>query len=112
MAKGLNLIYKGKESTLDLSSLDRADVYGKRRRVALDPTGQPCVRVSMLGDGSLTLKSGMTGQGYFLSDGTVFKQAELEAFTVDGKKLDKTPLLLINHSNPSHSNSKILSEIQ
>ena len=96
MAKGLTLIYQGKESELGLQSFDRADVYGKRRRLALGPDGEPCVRVSMLADGSLALKSGMTGQGYFLSDGTVLKQAELEAFTVDGKKLEKVPSTLSN----------------
>ena len=91
MAKGLSLLFEGKESTLSLSSIDRSDIYGKRRRIALGTDGQPCVRVSMLADGSLTLKSGMTGQGYFLEDGTYLKQAELEAFTSDGKKLEKTP---------------------
>lgn len=96
MAKGLNLIFDGKESVFDLSSIDRADIYGKRRRIALDADGQPCVRVSMLPNGSLTLKSGMTGQGYFLSDGTYLKQAELEGFTVSGEKLDKTPSTLGN----------------
>lgn len=90
MAKGLTLIFRGKTSELSLSSFDRSDVYGKRRRLPLDPDGNPCVRVSMLVDGSLTLKSGMTGQGYFLSDGTVLKQADLEAFTPDGKVIQKT----------------------
>lgn len=96
MAKGLTLIYQGKESELGLQSFDRADVYGKRRRLALGPDGDPCVRISMLADGSLALRTGMTGQGYFLNDGTVLKQAELEAFTIDGKKLEKVPSTLGN----------------
>ncbi len=36
MAKGLSLVLNGKESVFGLSSMDRAAVYGKRRRIALD----------------------------------------------------------------------------
>lgn len=35
MAKGLSLVLNGKESVFGLSSMDRAAVYGKRRRIAL-----------------------------------------------------------------------------
>jgi len=91
MAKGLSVLFEGKASALNLSSIDRSDIYGKRRRLAIDADGQTCVRVSMLADGSLILKSGMTSQGYFLDDGTYLKQAELEAFTPDGIAIVKTP---------------------
>ena len=96
MAKGLSLVLNGKESVFGLSSMDRAAVYGKRRRIALDTKGEPCIRVSLLADGSMALKSGMTGQGYFLPDGTSLKQAELEAFSLDGKPLTKVPSSLGN----------------
>ena len=96
MAKGLSLVLNGKESVFGLSSMDRASVYGKRRRIALDSKGEPCVRVSLLGDGSMALRSGMTGQGYFLPDGTSLKQAELEAFSLDGKPLAKVSSSLGN----------------
>lgn len=89
MAKNLAISLNGVESTFGISSIDRSDLYGKRRRVALDPTGQPCVRVSMTLDGSMVLKSGMTGQGYFLPSGEYLKQAQLEAYDADGHKLEK-----------------------
>lgn len=42
----------------------------------------------------MILRSGMTGQGYFLPDGTFMKQAELEGYDTDGKPLDKAPSTL------------------
>ena len=91
MAKNLAISLNGVESTFGISSIDRSDLYGKRRRVALDQAGEPCVRVSMTLDGSMVLKSGMTGQGYFLPSGEYLKQAQLEAYDADGRKLEKNP---------------------
>jgi hypothetical protein len=42
-------------------------------------------------DGSLLLRSGMTGQGYFLPDGRFLKQSQLEAFDAEGSPLQKVP---------------------
>lgn len=39
----------------------------------------------------MLLRSGMTGQGYFLPDGTYLKQAELEGFAPDGTPVVKVP---------------------
>lgn len=91
MAKNLAVSLNGVESSFGIASIDRSDLYGKRRRVALDPFGEPCVRVSMTLDGSMILRSGMTGQGYFLPDGSYLKQAQLEAYDAEGRKLEKNP---------------------
>jgi hypothetical protein len=84
----------GAESTFGFKAVDRAAIYGKRRRVALDRDGQPCTRASLLEDGSLLLRSGMTGQGYFLPDGTFLKQSELEGFDRSGNAVEKVPSTL------------------
>jgi hypothetical protein len=84
----------GTESSFGFRAIDRAGLYGKRRRVLLDDKGEPCSRASLLDDGSLLLKSGMTAQGYFLSDGRSYKQSELEGFDPSGKPLPKAPSTL------------------
>lgn len=94
MGRVISVGLQGVESTFEFKSVDRAALYGKRRRIALDSNGQQCARGSILDDGSMLLKSGMTGQGYFLSDGTFFKQSELEGFDADGNPLEKVPSTL------------------
>ena len=42
----------------------------------------------------MLLRSGMTGQGYFLSDGTFLKQSDLEGFDAEGRPLEKVPSTL------------------
>ena len=66
MAKNIIVSLDGEESSFGFKAVDRASLYGKRRRIALDKDGNPCTRGSLLEDGSLLLKSGMSGQGYFL----------------------------------------------
>lgn len=94
MARVISVDLGGVESSFEFKAVDRAAIYGKRRRVALDRDGQPCSRASLMEDGSLLLRSGMTGQGYFLADGTFLKQSDLEAFGSDGETLAKVPSTL------------------
>ena len=94
MAKEIVVNFGGKESTFSYRPVDRASLYGKRKRVLLDQNGEPCARASLLEDGSLLIKSGMTAQGYYLSDGRSYKLAELEGFDLDGKSMDKVPSTL------------------
>lgn len=94
MAKPLCVERDGATAAFSLKPVDRAKIYGKRRRVAMDEQGNPCSRASLLVDGSLLLKSGMTGQGYFLPDGQFVKQSELEGLDDDGTPLQKVPSTL------------------
>ena len=89
MAKSIVVSFNGSESSFGFKAVDRNALYGKRRRVPLAAVGGPCTRASLLEDGSLLHKSGMTGQAYFLPDGTALKQSELEAFDPDGAPLQK-----------------------
>jgi hypothetical protein len=94
MAKNIIVSLNGEESSFGFKAVDRASLYGKRRRIALDKDGNPCTRGSLLEDGSLLLKSGMSGQGYFLDDGTFLKQSDLEGFDINWNPLTKTPSTL------------------
>jgi hypothetical protein len=84
MAKTINLMFEGDESIFTFKPIDRASLYGKRRRVAFDAEGNECSRASLLRDGSLLIRSGMTAQGYFTSAGNWVPQAEIEAINPDG----------------------------
>lgn len=90
MAKTINLIYGGETAVFAYKPIDRTVLYGKRRRVAFDLDGNECAKASLLSDGSLLIRSGMTAQGYFTPDNTWVPQGELEAMRPDGS----TPELL------------------
>ena len=94
MARVISVALEGVESAFTFKAVERAALYGKRRRVALDRDGQPCSRASLLEDGSLLLRSGMTGQGYFLPDGRFVKQSDLEGIDASGVVLEKVPSTL------------------
>lgn len=94
MGKEIVVTFGGKESTFSYKPIDRASLYGKRKRVLLDQNGEACSRASLLEDGSLLIKSGMTAQGYYLPNGRSYKLAELEGFDQDGKVLEKVPSTL------------------
>lgn len=84
MAKTINISYKGESAVFGYKPIDRGVLYGKRRRVPFDSEGNECAKASLLEDGSLLIKSGMTAQGYFTPDNVWVPQGELEAVNPDG----------------------------
>ena len=91
MAKTINLTYGAETAIFAYKPIDRAVLYGKRRRVAIDLNGKECAKASLLSDGSLLIRSGMTAQGYFTEDETWVPQSELEAINLDGTKPELFP---------------------
>jgi hypothetical protein len=63
MAKNIIVSLDGEESSFGFKAVDRASLYGKRRRIALDKDGNPCTRGSLLEDGSLLLSKGVVEFG-------------------------------------------------
>ncbi len=84
VAKTINIKYQGESAVFAYRPIDRGALYGKRRRVAFDEKGNECTKASLLLDGSLLIKSGMTAQGYFTPDRVWVPQGELEAINADG----------------------------
>ena len=91
MAKTINISYKGETAVFGYKPIDRGVLYGKRRRVPFDGEGNECVKASLLEDGSLLIKSGMTAQGYFTSDKVWVAQGDLEAINPDGSTPELFP---------------------
>ena len=88
MAKPIVISYNGKISSFDHGKLDRAKLYGKKKRVALDPSGEVCIKASLVEDGSMLVRSGMTAQGYFKNDGSWVPNKELVGLDKCGKPLE------------------------
>jgi len=84
MAKTINISHNGETAVFGYKPIDRGVLYGKRSRVAFDADGNECAKASLLEDGSLLLRSGMTAQGYFDTKGVWVPQAELETINADG----------------------------
>jgi hypothetical protein len=84
LAKTINISYKGESAVFGYKPIDRGVLYGKRRRVPFDADGNECAKASLLEDGSLLIKSGMTAQGYFTPDKVWVAQGDLEAINPDG----------------------------
>jgi len=84
VAKTINLTYGVDSAVFTYKPIDRSIIYGKRKRIALDAEGKECAKASLLADGSLLIRSGMTAQGYFTPDNKWVSQSDLEALNLDG----------------------------
>ena len=56
MAKKLLVNYKGEEAEFDFKKIDRAKLYGKRKRVYLDASDNECQRAELTSDGSTEVR--------------------------------------------------------
>lgn len=94
MAKQIVVERDGNVSTFDFQKIDRSKLYGKRRRINLDPEGEPCTRAQLTKDGSLMLRSGMMAQGYFGEEGEWIPQRELIGIDGAGRPVEISPSTL------------------
>ena len=94
MAKAILIHYNGDEAQFSHKKIDRSKLYGSRKRIPLDPTGENCQRCELSDDGSTLIKSGMTSQGYFDSDMNWIPNKELVGMDESGKALSKVPATL------------------
>ncbi len=94
MAKGLVLTLDGKTSSFQIEKVERAKLYGFRRRLVVDDTGRTCSRASLTDDGQVLLRAGMTAQGWFDTDGRQVEQKAIGAEDADGRLLELVPSTL------------------
>ena len=94
MAKGIVVTYAGAEASFGLEKLERAKLYGYRRRIAVDADGQACTRAALTEDGQVLLRSGMTAQGYFDPEGRQVETSALTAVDEAGNALSLVPSTL------------------
>ena len=94
MAKAILINYQGEEAQFSHKKVDRSKLYGSRKRIPLDPSGENCLRCELSDDGSTLIMSGMTSQGYFDSDINWIPSKELIGMDSSGKVLNKVPATL------------------
>jgi hypothetical protein len=94
MAKPVVLSIAGKEYSFDSARVDRAKLYGIRKRLPIDSKGNPCLRASLTLDGSNLLLSGMTAQGYFNAKGVPVNRSEMVGLDAYGNKVEQIPSTL------------------
>lgn len=94
MAKPLIVENDGKQSSFNISKLDRSKLYPTRKRLPLDSIDGCCVKAALTTDGSQVLKSGMTSQGYFTTQGRWVPKDELVGVAPDGQVVELKPSTL------------------
>ena len=94
MAKLILINYQGEEAQFSHKKVDRSKLYGSRKRIPLDPSGENCLRCELSDDGSTLIMPGMTSQGYFDSDINWIPNKELIGMDLNGKALGKFPATL------------------
>jgi hypothetical protein len=94
MPKGLVVSRDGKVSSFQLEKVERAKLYGVRRRLAVDEKGRTCSRASLTDDGRVLLRSGMMAQGWFDTDGRQVEQKAIGAEDEDGRAVELVPSTL------------------
>ncbi len=94
MAKGIVVIFQGQTSAFGLEKLERAKLYGLRRRIAVDSEGRACSKANLTDDGKVLLRAGMTAQGYFDQEGRQVENSSLGAVDASGAPLPLLPSTL------------------
>lgn len=94
MAKPIVVQYQGAQSSFEHHKIDRSKLYGRKVRMPLDPDGQPCERALLTDDGSLILRPGMLGQGYFDASGQWIPVGELQGLDNAGEPMRFVPSTL------------------
>jgi len=94
MAKPIVVSIAGQEYSFDSVRVDRAKLYGVRKRLPIDSKGNPCMRASLTLDGATLLLSGMTAQGYFNANGIPISRSEMVGLDAYGNKVEQIPSTL------------------
>jgi len=91
MARELLFAWRGESVAFEHQRIERRQLYGSKRRVAVDAAGNPCTRASMTLDGTLVMRPGMTAQGWFTDEGEHVESSEVVAVGSDGGPLALHP---------------------
>lgn len=93
MAREIVVKWNECETTFSFAKVDRAKLYGKKRRIPVDKNGNPCESANLEVETGLLLRSGMVAQGYFV-EGKWIPNKELVGIDGAGNELDLQPSTL------------------
>ena len=94
MPREIILSVGGKDSNFTFAKLSRDKLYGKKRRIPKDQSGNACSRGTLALQGSIVLRSGMTSQGYFDDEGTQLSRRDLVGMDAEGNEMPLHPRTL------------------
>jgi hypothetical protein len=94
MAKLVILTHQGTNSSFQPIKIERAKVYGAKKRIALDASGKECTKVALTADGQHLLKSGCTAQGYFTASGNLVSRSDMVGIDAEGNIVQIKPSTL------------------
>jgi hypothetical protein len=94
MAKPIVVSLEGKHYSFSSTKVDRAKIYGIKKRAALDSQGRFCTRAALTSDGTHLVLTGMSAQGYFRQDGHLVGRQEMVGIAPDGKIVEQIPSTL------------------
>ncbi|MDJ0836936.1 MAG: hypothetical protein QNK37_10500 [Acidobacteriota bacterium] len=89
MARKLIFAHAGEQYETPIAKLDRARVYGRVVKKAVDRDGQPCYFGALSADGAHIFGQGAFELGHVDTVGQWVERAELNAVDADGKPLEK-----------------------
>ena len=94
MAK--SVIIKNSDVTMSFMpyKVDRARIYGSRKRLPVDVNGAICTKAAYTDDGAQLLLSGMTAQAYFTPEGRWVRRSEMVGLDAEGNTVDSKPSTL------------------
>ena len=94
MAKPVILTYLSRSSSFQPIKVERAKVYGAKKRIALDASGKECTKAALTADGQHLLKSGCTAQGYFTASGNPVSRSDMVGIDAEGNIVESKPSTL------------------
>ncbi len=93
MPRQIIVKWNDRENAFAFSKVDRAKLYGRKKRLPVDKEGAACESASLDVETGILLRSGMTAQGYFV-DGRWIPNKELVGIDDSGKELEQEPSTL------------------
>lgn len=94
MAKPVLLSFDGHDVAFAARRVERGQLYGTRKRVAVDRDGRVCTKAALTRDGATLLLSGMTAQGHFAPDGRWIARSEMVGLDAAGQPVPTQPSTL------------------
>lgn len=94
MPRAVVLNFSGEVSELPLTRVDRSKLYGSKKKVIADETGEPCSAMWLTADGQTMIPSNGLSAAYVDANGSSIERSGLVQVNEEGDVLDKLPSTL------------------
>jgi hypothetical protein len=84
----IEAVYRGERALFELTPIDRSRLYGRKRRIGLDASGNECRNAHLTRDGRFVLMSGDTATLYVDAHGNQVDRAEIRTTDDEGRPVE------------------------